>query len=638
VTTAEPRTDTAARPPVTAGGLAVFLFLATFVLTIAILYWGQTVLIPVAFSLLLTFLLSPIIDRLERLRLGRIPSVIIVVILAFSLIGAAGWIVSLQLATLAGEIPHYQRNIKRKIVDLRALGKGGTFEHVQQTVEEIKGEMEKGEELAKTKERPREVVVQAERSSSFWPLPVIAGPLLERFASAGLAIVLVIFMLIEREDLRNRLVRLIGYGRITVTTRALEEAGDRISRYLLMQSIINGSFGLTVGFGLFLIGLPYAALWGFLAAVLRFIPYIGPWLAAIMPTALALAAFQGWLWPAAVGALFAVLELFTNMILEPLLYGDSAGVSQVALLVSVAFWTWLWGPLGLLMATPLTVCLVVLGKYVPQLEYITVLMSDQPVAESNIIYYQRLLALDSDEAAQIVREYVKTHPHDDVYDDVLLGALHFARLDRERDGLSEVQEEFLEQETKAILAKLDDMREEATPEGNAPTDEGTSSAPRVRILGCPARDEIDELALLMLQQLLHSTGYEIEVIGEEKLASEVIAEAGEKPTGLVCIGAVSPGGISHARYLCKRLRSEFPDLKIVVGVWGEKGGLEASRELLLATGADQVGATLLQTRDQIGNIAPLISSAVGFDEGSDDRGGTLSDIQREKSDVSTRSV
>jgi len=240
---------------------------------------------------------------------------------------------------------------------------------------------------------------------------------------------------------QETLIRLIGYGRMTVTTTALQDAGARISRYLLMQSIINSVFGLAVGLGLFLIGLPYAALWGFLAAVLRFIPYIGPWVAAIIPSALALAAFEGWIWPIAVAGLFVVLELFTNMILEPLLYGDSAGVSQVALLVSVAFWTWLWGPIGLLMATPLTVCLVVLGKYVPQMEYITVLMSDQSVAEKKIIYYQRLLAMDRDEAAEIVEEYVMAHPPEQVYDAVMLPALHFARLDRERDGLTEAQEQ-----------------------------------------------------------------------------------------------------------------------------------------------------------------------------------------------------
>ena len=341
-------------------------------------------------------------------------------------------------------------------------------------------------------------------------------------------------------------------------------------------SIINSIYGVAVGCGLLMIGLPYAALWGFLAAILRFIPYIGPWVAAIIPSALGLAFFEGWFWPIAVVGLFLILELFTNMILEPLLYGDSAGVSQVALLVSVAFWTWLWGPIGLLMATPLTVCLVVLGKYVPQMEYITVLMSDEPVAEKNIIYYQRLLAMDEVEAAQIVEEYAETNPPEQVYDKVMVPALNFARLDRERDGLSDAQEQFSLRETRAIVASqfatagLYDLNRRLRKRGG-------ERPPRsqVHILGCPARDEVDEVALVMFQQILDSTRYQIEVMADERLASEVIAEAGEKETGLVCIAAVQPGGLAHTRYLCKRLRAQFcrsQNCRRTVGFQGRAGG------------------------------------------------------------------
>ena len=231
----------------------------------------------------------------------------------------------MQLTTLVSELPQYQKNIRQKVVDLRNMGKGGSIEQVQKTVDEIKDEMERGDETAKLQKHPREVVVQSEQSSTFWPVPVIAGPLVERLASAGLAIVLVIMMLIERDDLRDRLIRLIGYGRITVTTKALEDAGGRISRYLLMHSIINSGYGIAVGIGLFLIGLPYAALWGFLAAMLRFIPYIGPWVSAIIPSALALAVFDGWVWPLGVAGLFIGLELLTNMILFQSRFGPGSG-------------------------------------------------------------------------------------------------------------------------------------------------------------------------------------------------------------------------------------------------------------------------------------------------------------------------
>jgi predicted PurR-regulated permease PerM len=320
-----------------------FFLLPTVVLIIASLYWAQAVLIPVAISILLTFLLSPVAESLERLGLGRVFSVILIVILAFSFLAAVGWIVTLQLTSVANELPIYRKNIEQKIADIRGAGKGGALEKVQKTAEEVKKELEKKDEPAKAQPKPREVVVQGEQSSTFWPLPIDIAPMFERLASGGLAIVLVIFMLIQREDLRNRLIRLVGYGRLTTTTRALEEASQRISRYLLMQSIINVSFGVTVAVALWLIGLPYALLWGFLAAMLRFSPYVGPWAAAIMPSALSLIVFAGWMWTALVVAVFLVLELINNMILEPLLYGESAGVRS-RLLVAVAFWTWLWGP------------------------------------------------------------------------------------------------------------------------------------------------------------------------------------------------------------------------------------------------------------------------------------------------------
>jgi predicted PurR-regulated permease PerM len=254
--------------------------LPTIVLVIASLYWAQTVLIPIALSILLTFLLSPVADNLERLGLGRVFSVILIVIVAFSFLAAVGWVVTLQLTSVANELPTYRKNIGKKIADIRGAGKGGALEKVQKTAEEVKKELEKNDEPVKAQPKPREVVVQTEQSSTFWPVPLDIAPMLERLASSGLAIVLVIFMLIQREDLRNRVIRLAGYGRLTTTTRALEEASQRISRYLLMQSIINASFGIAVGIALYFIGLPYALLWGFLAAMLRFIPYVGPWIAA----------------------------------------------------------------------------------------------------------------------------------------------------------------------------------------------------------------------------------------------------------------------------------------------------------------------------------------------------------------------
>lgn len=584
------------------GTLPSLIAVATFVLIIASLYWAQTVLIPVALAILLTFLLSPVAGALERMALGRLPSVVLVVVLTFSFLGGLGWIVTLQFGSLANELPKYTGNIRQKIADVRGAGKGGALEKVQKTVDAVTSEIHKGEEPTKAKDQSRAVIVQPVESFTLWPVPSAIGPMVERFASAGFVIVLVIFMLIQREDLRNRLIRLVGYGRLTFTTSALEEAGQRISRYLLMQTIINSTFGLAVGLVLYLIGMPYAALWGFFAAVLRFIPYVGPFAAAIMPSVLGLAAFEGWLWPILVVGIFVALELGCNLVLEPLLYAESAGVSEVGLLIAVAFWTWLWGPIGLVLATPLTVCVVVFGKYVPRMDFIEVLMSDKPALDANISYYQRLLAMDQAEAAEIIEEHLKRHPAEQIYDGVLIPALNYARRDRDLGRLTEEGEQFVFQATREILDDLNNLKPESSSEASdsekvaMAANVVTATLPKVRILGCPARDQADELALHMFRQLLDSTRYEIEVMSDAMLTSEVVALIGEKSPAMIFIATVSPGSLAQTRYLCKRLRVRFRNLKIAVGQWGI--GCEDSNSILLA-GADRVGTTIIESREQM---------------------------------------
>ena len=592
---------------ISGGTLSSLIAFGIFVLIIACLYWAQAVLIPIALAIMLTFLLSPVSSFLERTGLGRLPSVIMIVVVTFSLLATIGWVVTVEFTNLGNELPKHTGNIKQKISDVRGASKGGALENVQKAIDEVKNEIQKKEEPLKAgpgkdKEKASPVVVEAEASSRFWPIPLASAAMLERLAAAGLVIVLVVFMLIQREDLRNRLIRLVGFGRLTFTTRALEETGQRISRYLLMQTIVNSSFGLGVGLALYLIGVPYAVLWGFFAAVLRFIPYVGPFAAAIMPSALSLAVFEGWVWPIVVVGIFVALELTCNMVLEPLLYAESAGVSGVGLLVAVAFWTWLWGPVGLVLATPLTVCIVVLGKYVPGMDFIGVLMSDQPAMESNISYYQRLLAMDQAEAAEIVEEHLKTHPQEQLFDGVLIPALSHARRDRELGRLMEDGEQFVFRATREILEDLNSLKPQSSSEVTdssqpATIDENSSViVPKVRILGCPAHDEADELALLMIRQLLDSTRYEVEIMSAAMLTAEVVALIGEKNPAVICISAVGPGGLAQTRYLCKRLRARFPNLKIAVGRWGTE--TEDSNSILLA-GADKVGTTLVETREQV---------------------------------------
>ena len=457
-------------------------------------------------------------------------------------------------------------------------------------MQDVVGEIQKADTLGVTRQRP--VAVVLEPPSILAHLP----SLLQALASAGVVTVLVIFMLLERLELRDRLILLIGYRRMTATTRALDEAGARIARYLLMQSVINGSFGVALGLGLFLIGVPYAVVWGALAAALRFIPYIGAFVAALLPLAVSLAVFPGWLQPALVVGLFLLLELATSMVMEPWLYGQSAGVSQVALLIAVIFWSWFWGPVGLLLATPLTVCLIVLGKHLPALGFIVVLMGDRPVIEAKARYYQRLLARDQDEAADIVEAYVNTDGRESVHDAVLLPALFYAKQDRDRGLLSEDDARFVGQATREILDTLaHDAPAPAADTGGLPVNDAGADT-RVRIGGCPARDQADALALEMVRQLLDPARYLLEVCGPGLLTAEVVAWVELNRPTLLCIGAVAPGGLSQARHLCKRLRSQCPELKIVVGRWGLHDEQDADRRHLLAAGADRVATTVLDTQ------------------------------------------
>jgi len=324
---------------------------------------------------------------------------------------------------------------------------------------------------------------------------------------------------------------------------------------------------------------------------------------------LSLIVFQGWLWPALVVGIFLILELINNMILEPLLYGESAGVSEVGLLVAVAFWTWLWGPVGLLLATPLTVCVVVLSKYVPQLEFISVLMSDEPVMESNVSYYQRLLAGDQDEAAEILEEHLEDHPIEETYDNVLVPALNYARRDRAFGRLAENDQQFIYQATLEILDDLNGLKPRAFSSAGATAGINNTSplaASRFRIVGCSTRDDADELALLMFRQLLDPVRYELAIMGDETLTSEVIDRIAEQSPALVCIASLPPGGLAQTRYLCKRLRKRFPDLKIIVGRWGNRG--EHNGDSLRAAGADHVGTTIGETRDHVIQLSQITSS------------------------------
>jgi predicted PurR-regulated permease PerM len=588
-------------------------------IVVGALYWLRQVFVPLALAIFLTFLLTPLVRALQRLGLNRILSVLLVVTLTSVVLGGVGWLVTVQVKALITDLPNHSANIRAKARSLREMFTADESGELGKLVDAVADDLQvkdppkvsaDGQPSDVTsKETPKEMTV-AKSESNGWisQLPGYLGSAVEILGSAALAIVLMIFMLFSREDLRNRFLRLVGQGRMTFTTKAFDDAADRLSRFLLMQAIVNGTYGIAVAIGLTAVGVHYALLWGFLAAVLRYLPYVGPWIAALFPITLSLVIFEGWWQPLIVIAMFLIFELVSNNVMEPMLYGQSMGVSEVALLIAAAFWTWLWGPIGLVLSAPMTVCLIVLGKYVPQLEFLNILLGDEPPLRPEVAYYQRLLARDQDEATEIVLDAVKESKPNEVYDRLLIPVLNLVRRDRERDDLTRTDEQFILRGTKEILEDVGEqsavIAANAAPAETSAKPDATSEP--IHVLACPARDELDRVALEMLEQMLPDSRWKLDITAPGTLSAELVEKVAEDGPAFLCIGSVPPGGLAHTRYLCKRLRARFPELKIMVGRWGLVENVENNREQLLESGANVMTTTLEETRNQLDVWHPVM--------------------------------
>ena len=501
------------------------------------------------------------------------------------------------MTALAPKMPEYEHNLQARLHAVNdyfvaALSK------VTRTATDIGQNLPQAEQAKApqgTDEWPYSVRVL---SSPVSPLQVLGGTfgtLLEGLGSAGIVIILVVFFLVRREDLRDRFIRLVGTGQVTVTTQMLEDAATRVSRYLSVLFVINATFGIAVGIGLYVIGVPNAILWGILAATLRFVPYIGQWIAAVPPICLAMAISTGWLAPILTLGLFVVLGLFYGSVLEPWLYGKGTGVSAVAVLVAAVFWTWLWGIVGLLLATPLTVCLLVIGKHVPQLSFLDVLLGNEPVFEPKRRVYQRLLAGDQEEATELVDDDLENRPLVEVYDTLLIPALALAEIDWHRGDLDDGRHKF-------VLQCLNEMIHE-TGEGQQKmqakegVDEGDS--PRPCILCLPARDEADEIAGMMLAQLLATGECLVQSVSFTAVASELIDLVERHKPDVVCISATPPAAVMHARHLCKRVRGRFPEIPVVVGLWNAEGDLSKVKTRIGGGATTHVVTTLAEAQEQV---------------------------------------
>lgn len=617
------------------------------VAVIAALYFAKQVLLPFALAILLSFLLTPVVRRLERWGLGRIPAVLIVVVICFGAIGAASYVMVQQLYDLAYQLPEYKDNIVNKAQAFRS--EDGVLDKVSETMKEVREQItpKRKERESPSAEGPAaaappaglpsvlqmphepnatvEVPFSPSEEKVVEPVPVevidelsapeiaqsILEPLLAPVGTAALVVVFVIFMLLSHEDLRDRLIQLIGSRQVNVTTQALDDAAYRVSRYLLMQLIINSLYGLVIALGLFLIGLPNAFLWGALATIFRFVPYVGPWIAAVIPIAVSLAVFDGWSRPLMVVGLFVLNELVSNNLLEPWLYGSSTGISTIGIITSAVFWTWLWGPVGLVLATPLTVCLTVLGDYVPQLRFFNTLFSDQEVLAPQTRFYQRLLAGDPEEAIELAEEHLEEHSLDSLYETILLPALGLAEQDRHHGELDEMKQSFIAQTTRELVEDLGAKEKQASAtaaaadaeESDTEEDETQHAAAEAKreltILCLPARDEADEIAGMMLAQMLERRGVRVIVGSAQRLASERISDVEKYDVDALCISALPPFAAMHARYLCKRLRPKYPKLRIVVGLWQGSVKTKKAQQRLMETGIDRCVTTLSEAVEQL---------------------------------------
>jgi predicted PurR-regulated permease PerM len=609
---------------------------------IMMLYFGREIIIPIALAILLSFVLAPLVGLLQRIHVPRGLAVVSVVILAFGLIFAMGSLLATQLTQLAGDLPRYQSTISEKIQSFRDTRAGrGTLERASGMLKDLGKELDKPKDpsagaapaaKAAAQTPPVPVEVRQPDPSALESLESLISPLLHPLATTGIIIIFVIFILLQREDLRNRVIRLAGSADLQRTTAALDDAAGRLSRLFLTQLLLNGTFGLVIGTGLWLIGIPSATLWGILAAVLRFVPYIGAAIAAAFPLALAVAVDPSWsmlLWTL---ALFLVVEPIVGHVIEPMVYGHSTGLSPVAVVASATFWTALWGPIGLVLATPLTVCLVVLGRHVERLEFLDVMFGDRPALSPPEIFYQRMLAGDPTEASEKAEEFLKERSLSSYYDEVALKGLQLAQADVERGALNLERLTKIRDAVSEFANNLGDVEDRPPPKVNSTTDAEATSAvetvaedapfenlPVLRkedlppewqgehpVLCVAGRSPIDEAAAIMLGQLSTAHGLAARVEGADALSTANVFRLDTTGVAIVCLVYMDASGPAHMRYAVRRLRRKLPKATIILGCWMKDLDPAALEQLRDGAKADLAANSL-------GEAVKLCIEATGFE-------------------------
>jgi predicted PurR-regulated permease PerM len=577
-----------------------------FLLAIAALYLAREILVPLSVAVLLSFLLTPAVRRLERWKLGRLGSVLLVFIFSMAWVAGVGYVVGKQLIDVLNQLPAYKENLQAKMESLHGRP-GGSLAKATASVQELSRELaapkpqdvqalprepsqtQKAASPVVAGARPVPVELVEPPPNALQSLRNIAGPLLAPIGTAVIVVIFTLVILIKREDLRNRVLRLLGRGRLPRATQAFDDAAARVTRYLRMQFLINTVFGTMIALGLYLIGLPSALLWGALAGLLRFMPYLGPIVGGSLPTLMALAVFPGWRYPLMCLGLFLVIEMLVAYAVEPWLYGTHTGVSSLAILVSAAFWTTLWGPVGLMLSTPLTVCLLVLGRHAPQLEFLYVILGDEPVLPPEEELYQRLMALDQQEAQAVVDKAAEGKTPLDVYDAIMVPALRLAEEDRHRGALDGNREDFIVQSMNEFIAKLAGESE----------DSAAARVPVRRVLCLPAGDRADQLTAVMLAQVLQLGGFSVLVLPPSDAPGDSFANLTVEPGDTICISALPPFALMNARTSSKRLRARFPRQRILVGLWSRAGEGEDFEERLTKAFDVQVVTSLTEALQKL---------------------------------------
>ncbi len=579
-------------------GMMAVLVTAT---VIAILYFAREVFVPITLAVLLSFLLAPAVRWLRRLRVGRVTAVGFTVLFAFTAIAGFAAVVGSEVSSLAQQLPEYRYNLQTKIRSLPGIVPGGgVFRRATEMFRELSLELSRAETQGAPEStrsaggasepqptKPISVQVVEPEPGPLQIVQSIIGPLLQPMAAGGLVVVFVVMILLEREDLRDRLLRLAGRRDLHRTTEAMNDAAQRISRYLVSQLVVNISCGLPIGIGLTLIGIPNAALWGILVVLLRFIPYLGIVIAAAFPLALAIAVSPDWMLLAWTALLFVCIELVVANLVEPLVYGGTTGLSPVALIAAATFWTWLWGPIGLLLSTPMTVCLVVLGRHVPQLQFLNVMLGNEPVLTPVETFYQRILANDPEEVTEQAEEFAKNSSLSQFFDEVAIPALARAQADSDRSVLSfEDRATFATAIESMVENLLEDEDAAAAPEHAA----GPKPAGFSGVVCVAGRNELDQAAALLLVNVLHLERH-IDIgtpLSADALSADIAHLPFFKDASVVCLSLISTSSPARARFLVRRIRRRAPQAHILVGFWGSLTREVAAEEMARATSAQAV--------------------------------------------------